>query len=737
MYSPKNININIQNNKEESNIYKLVDIISSIQKKIINLSKSMEHNKKNELFQKLSLIEDEILKNKKKINKYISKQKQNEINFKKMKVDNELLINKIEYELEEINKRINNIVSGGKNNDKEIYQISNDNINNIITQKTNKDELRDLNIDYNSIIVIYQNLLNVLEININKRHQLYEKLKMLQEEKNMTERKVIEYISKKESFEEISKLYLLKFFNEILNINSEYKGKLGEDNINEEIRNENNNVMRINTSQNNNVFEPSNGAHSLSLNNKKNIFNNLNFSNDFFTIYLYELYNIDINNLANGISIQLVLSINSCLKNINLNKSLSNSLLQNMDKKNNKDQNKKYNNEMKSKIFYNLKENNTFISVISSKIKKEILTFMNYTSDNKNENNKMNNFHKLLDDFFINLSKNIINILNYYFSSQLIIKSKEENTSDFSTHVLLLSSYFKLIFKKFYLDKIIQQECYFLNNEYKNIEKNLINSLELAMANIKKLNNKKQEYDSKLNVIKQKKQLLQEKSIKDKVHTSMKDKAYFDLTKKSNELIDTINQINNEFDLIQNNYNKDNENIYKKIINKEKNLKKLEGEKNKIEDKIAKKNKIIMNEIENLKKLMAEKFQMIKMQIEIYKKKYGNNFDLYDKLIEKINKSLRLTSKSLMHNNNNKKLNKTFSFNFYTPKNPTSPKNISNSTYYKSNNNNNSNYNEFSSNRIRLLKNYRPFSKDAIYYHDKYNSNNKNYFFPERQTREI
>ena len=97
MFTPKGY-LNIQYNKEESNIYKLVDIISSIQKKISFLSKSMEHNKKNELFQKLSLIEDEILKNKKKINNYISKQKKKEINFKKMKYDNELIIKKVDNE---------------------------------------------------------------------------------------------------------------------------------------------------------------------------------------------------------------------------------------------------------------------------------------------------------------------------------------------------------------------------------------------------------------------------------------------------------------------------------------------------------------------------------------------------------------------------------------------------------------------------------------------------------------
>ena len=572
MYSPENnININIKHNNEESNIYKLVDLITSIQKKISNLSKNMEHTKKNELFQKLSLIEDEILKNKKKINKYISKQKQNEINFKKMKVDNELLINKIDYELEEINKRINNIVSGGKNNDKEIYKISNDKINKIISQKKNKDGLRDLNIDYNSIIVIYQNLLNVLEVNINKRYQLNEKLKMLQEEKDITEKKVIEYISKKESLEEISKIYLLKFFNEIIYINLDNIRKISDEKINEEYKNENNNIIRNNSNHNNNnTFEPSNGAHSLLLNNKKMNLNNnynLNISNDYLNIYLYELYNIDINNLATEIAIQLILSINSCLKSIYLNnKSLSNSLLQN----NNKDQdninniNNINNMQTKSNIIYNSKDNNSLISIISSKIKKEILTFMNYTSNNKNEKSQ---FQKLLDEFFINLSKNIINYLHYYFNSQLIIKSKEENSSDFPGNILLLSSYFKLIFKKFYLDKIIQNECHFLNNEYKNIEKNIKSFLELAIANIKKLNNKKQEYDNKLNEIKQKKQLLQEKFINDKVHISMKDKAYFDLTKKTNELIDTKNKINDEFNIIQNHYNQENENIYKHILN--------------------------------------------------------------------------------------------------------------------------------------------------------------------------
>ena len=467
------------------------------------------------------------------------------------------------------------------------------------------------------------------------------------------------------------------------------------------------------------------------LNNKNNYLNNnyntFNIANDNFKIYLYELNNIDINNLCKEIAIQLILSINSCLKNIYLNKSLSNSLLQNSENKINN------NSQINSKIIYNSKDKNSFISLISSKIKKEILLFMNFISskqnenDNDNENSVIYNFQKLIDDFFIKLSKDIINYLNYYFSSQLLIKQKEENLSEISSNNLLLSLYLKLTFKKFYLDKIIQNESDFINNQYNNIKKNIKYFLELAIANINKLNNKKMEYDNKIEEIKYKKQFIQEKVINDKVHISMKDKAYFDLTKKSNELIENKNQINNEFNLIEKEYEQENQNIYQKILNIEKNLKNLETEKILIEDKIAKTNKIIMNEIEKLKKIISEKFKMIKIQIDLYKKKYANNYDLYDRFIEKINKSLRLTSKSLM-NRNNILLNRTFSYNFYTPHNnkKTIPKNDINNTFYTLNNNNYENKTKYTP----LIKNQRPYSKDSMYYlknssyNNFYNKNN-------------
>ena len=81
MYSyNRNLNLNKENSKEENNIYKLVDLISTVEKKISQLYKSMEHNKKNDLYHKLSTIDEKILNSKNIINNYIKEKKKREIN---------------------------------------------------------------------------------------------------------------------------------------------------------------------------------------------------------------------------------------------------------------------------------------------------------------------------------------------------------------------------------------------------------------------------------------------------------------------------------------------------------------------------------------------------------------------------------------------------------------------------------------------------------------------------------
>ena len=607
MYSyNRNLNLNKENSKEENNIYKLVDSISTVEKKISQLYKSMEHNKKNDLYHKLSTIDEKILNSKNIINNYIKEKKKREINNKKMSSDNELNNQKMEMELEELNQKINNIITNKYNNDKEIYKISNDKIDSIISEKNKEDELQNINIDFNIINQNYQNILNEIEININKKNQLLETMNMLEEDKSILDEKIIEYISKKESFEEVAKIHLLKFFNEIININIEEKLK-------------NNEIERI---YNNNISDNYNNINNNTYrNNEQNI-----------KINSYELFNIDIDNLCKEISKELVLTVNLSIKNINLSiNSLSN--------------------EDCSKLKFTTIENNSYISIMATKIKKEVLIFINSIKDNTEE---------IINEFFVNLTKNIINLLDFYFSENIILLNKENE------NIFYLVTYIKLIFKKYYIENIIKNDSIFLNEKYKKFQEDIKNNVNKAIVIINNLNNKKIEYEIKLTKIKKKKKYLKEKNNDDKNVISMKNRTYLNLTKKANELIENKNTLNNKFIKKQNENEIENKSINDKIINKKKEMINLQNKKKTIEEKIALRNKIILNEIKKLKHSTISNFEKIKLELNTHKRKYGNNSDLYDKFIEKINKSLRLTSKSLMHQN---KMHSIKSVNYKTPKN--------------------------------------------------------------------
>jgi hypothetical protein len=607
MYSyNRNLNLNKENSKEENNIYKLVDSISTVEKKISQLYKSMEHNKKNDLYHKLSTIDEKILNSKNIINNYIKEKKKREINNKKMSSDNELNNQKMEMELEELNQKINNIITNKYNNDKEIYKISNDKIDSIISEKNKEDELQNINIDFNIINQNYQNILNEIEININKKNQLLETMNMLEEDKSILDEKIIEYISKKESFEEVAKIHLLKFFNEIININIEEKLK-------------NNEIERI---YNNNISDNYNNINNNTYrNNEQNI-----------KINSYELFNIDIDNLCKEISKELVLTVNLSIKNINLSiNSLSN--------------------EDCSKLKFTTIENNSYISIMATKIKKEVLIFINSIKDNTEE---------IINEFFVNLTKNIINLLDFYFSENIILLNKENE------NIFYLVTYIKLIFKKYYIENIIKNDSIFLNEKYKKFQEDIKNNVNKAIVIINNLNNKKIEYEIKLTKINQEKKYLKEKNNDDKNVISMKNRTYLNLTKKANELIENKNTLNNKFIKKQNENEIENKSINDKIINKKKEMINLQNKKKTIEEKIALRNKIILNEIKKLKHSTISNFEKIKLELNTHKRKYGNNSDLYDKFIEKINKSLRLTSKSLMHQN---KMHSIKSVNYKTPKN--------------------------------------------------------------------
>ena len=592
---------NKENTNEETHIYRLVNIISSIHKKIYDLQKSMEYNKKNELYQNLSLIEEEIIKKREEINNFNEKKNNKEMNCKKIISINELNNQIIEMDLGDLNEKIKDMTIEGRNNTKDLYLISNDDICTILSEKKNKDNLKYINIDFTFLFNKYQNILNDIHVYRNKKEQLNEKMNMLKEEKLIIETKIMEYISKKESLEELAKIYLFKFFDGIKNSENQ----------------KDNPQMFMNT---NIIF---------------NDYYNIRISEDNLIIQIYELNEIDIDSLCKEIACQIIFTVNN---NINNNSKI--------DYVNN---NKKEHKTSKDNI-----DNNSLILAIYTKLKQYILEFLN-SFNNQNEEDNYNS-HIIIDNFFNNISKFIINLLDYYM---LLLNQISETDS--------LVIYLKLVFKKYIIENIIKNDSNFLNKGYKKAQESIKKDLNMCLKNLIELNDKEKKYGMKLNAIENKKNDLNR--TKNKNILSLKEKKYMNLNEKTNKLIENKNNLNSLLNAQINDYKKDNKNINNEILNKIKSIKNLISQKKLLEEKIGKRNKIILLEIKKLKKLSSDKFNEIKNLLDIYKRKHGSNFHLYDIFMDKINKSLSSTSKSLMHkysrriNNNNYKTpkNKTYS----------------------------------------------------------------------------
>ena len=471
---------NMEKTQEELSIYQLVNIISSINKKIYDLQKTMEHTEKNELYQKLFLIEEEINKKREEIINYNEKKNNEEMNKKKLISLNELNNQKIEMDLVDLNENIKDITTDSKNNIKELYSISNDEISSILSEKKNCDNLKYLNIDYNFIFNKYQNILNDIDTYKNKTAQLKEKFNMLKEEKSVISRKIMEYISKKESYEELAKIYLFKFFEGIKNIDIQKNIKISEENL---------------------------------------------------IVHAYELSGIDIDSLCKEIASQILMNINN-----------ENTTYDNINKY--KEEQKKPNEEI---------DNNAFILAIYSKIKKYILEFMNSLDNQYKKDNY--NLHILMNEFFNNISKNIINLLDYY----MLISNP---ISDASSLVI----YLKLVFKKYVTENIIKNDSAFLNKGCKKAEESINKDLRICYINLKELEDKEKKYRIKLNSIESKKNDLNKINNRKNI-LSLKEQKYMNLNEKTNRLIENKNNLNNQFDAKINDYKKENKIINNEILN--------------------------------------------------------------------------------------------------------------------------------------------------------------------------
>ena len=631
---------------EEEIIYELIDCIIRNQDKISELSMKIEFPSNDDVYQKEVFYRNKLNKNIQKISEHEKNKKINEKNLKKYITDYKLKSDEIEDKLSKINNKLTEIENEADNDDnpnKEFYKTSYEKVKNIILNKENEENLKLLNEEYKNINIAFGEFLRHLNKNELKKNKFNEIALMLQEEKEGVDMKIIEYMSLKETYEEIAKLQLKIFIFENL-----------EDNNNSNV-----NTFRMNLKNENE--NDNNGARQFLLNNKNKM--NLDIKADIsdIKVYYYEINIIDINKLSKEMGSHIINLINyylHSLGSIQNNTEINNSYnyttinnkasdLQNLDNMNTiLDENNKYNtinnfNMLlnKTKIFYNKSDIKSLISILSSKIEKHIINYLASSDKYVEGKNYIDNFEQL----FNILNELIISFINIYYNSYIKIKT------NYSQKLILFIKYF---IKSFYYEKIISTEFSFINHEYKNNNKILTNYINLIEKNLNKLNSQNEENLLKKKQLEEKIKYLNDEIMSKDINLTEKEKEYIKLNQKLKDLNDEKNMIKYELIDYENECNFNNEKLDNKIDDL--NNKNILLKKNIIscQEEIKMKNKQYKMEIQKLKKEIKKQFEVIRNQIEVYKKKYGDNIELYNTFINRIDESLRLANMSILTDDN-------------------------------------------------------------------------------------
>ena len=497
---------------------------------------------------------------------------------------------------------------------------------------------RDIEINKASEKVIMN---NYNEIN-SKIAQIQENLKMLKEEKNTTKYELINLISCKESLESIIKLNInqLNIHNnkQAKNNNSNEKGNTEIDNENEET--ENNKwtkpnelfmyelqaidpykAAKIICSQLFNVFD---------INIEEEEENNKNIKDNFNTIDDYSFNNKS--KISKGKKI-----INDSFNEYNtINNSNNNSFfLQNRIIP-------PYANNKNKKM--NLKSSN--LSNISSIFSKNIILSYIQNELDKYISGEINSY-KTIYEFLENLSIIIISKFQY---ANIIISADT------------LTIYLSYIFKSIFYDTIINAKIKFVNKDYKNTKKNYKKLIIILSSELTKLDTKFQEYKSKTEIIQKQIKLIENseknydiKKIKE-IKLTKDEQNYIQICTKGNGLnkqkkeVEKIiyeyeskkNEIKQEKDDMINKINEEINNIDNEIVQTNKEMKIKKNELN--------------NDINNYKQIIKEKYDIINDQLQMYKDKYGSNLDIYNRLINSINNTIKKSDSKqalIIINNNN------------------------------------------------------------------------------------
>ena len=625
---------------EEELVYELVDCIVKNQDKIKELKHKIAIPEENEIYKKEIQYKNTLSSNIKKINRYENEKKINDKEFKEYTNKFYAKMENIDNEISLISDKINEFDKNNKN--KELYKISYEKFKKIILNKQDKKTLKNSKNEFNKLNSNYVEISQDLKKIEEERNKYNEINLMLEEEKEGIDNKIVDYMSLKESYEEMSKQYLKQFISENINLNEE----------------NNNNIIL----------------------NEKNDFNKMieNEATSNIILYYYELNFIDFHKISKEISNQIIYLINQSIKE---NKNDINDIIniKSYEKisKSNEDKNlaqmlENNNNVLfhsivnKTKLHYNKQEIISLISILSSKIEKKLIEY--FISSSENIDNKLH--QENIDNLFNALKDLIISFLNIYFPSVI---NKNKNNSD------LLILFIKCLLKSFYYQKIISNDFSFLNDEYKKSKKTIKQSLNLIEKKYDDMKYKKEELSIFKNELEEKMKYLND-NINNNIYEDLspEEKEYITLNQRLDELNIKKKKLKYDFIKYENEINFNLEKLSYKIDQLKTNNKLLRKNILTCQEEIKLKNHQNKLEINKLEKSIKDKFNVIKGQIAVYKKKYGDNMELYNKFVDRINESLKETG----NENENKNVNEYNIKNNYLS-NSNSMYNTQ-STFYKS-----------------------------------------------------
>ena len=589
---------------EEELVYELVDCIVKNQDKIKELKHKIAIPEENEIYKKEKQYKNTLSSNIKKINRYENEKKINDREFKEYTNKFYIKMENIDNEISLISEKIKEFDKNNKN--KELYKISYEKFKKIILNKQDKNNLKNSKNEFNKINTNYAGIFQDLKKIEEERNKYIEINLMLKEEKEGIDNKMVDYMSLKESYEEMSKQYLKQFISDNTNINEE-----------------NNNNLNV-----------------------KYYFNKMNENETTSNIilYYYELNFIDFHKISKEISNQIIYLINHSRKENkdDINDIINIKSYENISKSNeNKDlvQMLENNNNVllhsivnKTKPYYNKQEIISLISILSSKIEKKLIEY--FLSSNESIDNKLH--QENIDNLFYSLKDLIISFINIYFPSVI---NKNKNNSN------LFILFIKCILKSFYYQKIISNDFSFLNDEYKKNKKAIKLNLNLIEKKYDNIKYKKEELSILKNELEEKMKYLND-NITNNIYEDLspEEKEYITLNQKLDELNIKKKKIKYNFIKYENEINFNLEKLSYKIDQLKNNNKLLRKNILTCQEEIKLKNHQNKLEINKLEKSIKDKFNVIKGQIAVYKKKYGDNMDLYNKFVDRINESLKETS---------------------------------------------------------------------------------------------